>query len=78
LVPADSVDAWQRAFLRILDEPKLLARLHAGVPAPRRMDAVASEMQTIYRALVERDPGGVVSLAAARALDVSGNHRESA
>jgi glycosyltransferase involved in cell wall biosynthesis len=51
LVTCPTVAAWRQALARLGGDPDEVARLRAGVRAPRTMDAVAQEMQTLYRAV---------------------------
>jgi glycosyltransferase involved in cell wall biosynthesis len=52
LVEPESVAAWAVALRRLVEDRGVLQRLRAGVRPPRRMDAVADDMQTIYGELV--------------------------
>ncbi len=47
-------DTWAGTLQRICDEPKLRARLKAGIRAPKKSSVVANEMFAIYRTLIER------------------------
>lgn len=40
-----------RCLCRLLDEPRLLARLGAGIPAVKSVEANAEEMESLYRSL---------------------------
>ena len=77
LVPADSLESWQRVLQRFFDEPALLERLRAGVQQPRRMDVVAREMHALYSAALGPDRRGLVPLAVAEVLDASISLKES-
>jgi glycosyltransferase involved in cell wall biosynthesis len=52
LLDTDCAEAWAAAFRRLLDEPRLLPGLRAGVRPPRQIDAVADDMLRMYRELV--------------------------
>jgi glycosyltransferase involved in cell wall biosynthesis len=49
--PADT-RAWADVIRRLVEKPDVLAKLRAGVIAPRTMDDVATDMTRIYSALV--------------------------
>lgn len=51
LVDSLSVDAWKEALRRVVEDRGLLAHLRAGVRPPKRMEAVALEMKTLYESL---------------------------
>lgn len=51
LVPDLKPETWAAALRRLVAEPGLLAKLTAGVKAPRDMTAVANEMLEIYQEL---------------------------
>jgi len=51
LVPDLKPETWAAALRRLVVEPGLLAKLTAGVKAPRDMTAVANEMLAIYQEL---------------------------
>lgn len=54
LVPHADVRAWTTAIERIATEPGLLSRLRDGVHRPRSTDDVASDMVSVYDAIVPR------------------------
>jgi glycosyltransferase involved in cell wall biosynthesis len=49
LTPPGDVDALRRTLQRLLDEPDLLSRLRANVPAPTEMAEHARRLEEIYR-----------------------------
>jgi glycosyltransferase involved in cell wall biosynthesis len=64
LVEPGSVDGWQEALRRLVEEPDLLARLRRGVRLPREMREVADEMAALYAELVGHAVGARESMLA--------------
>jgi glycosyltransferase involved in cell wall biosynthesis len=58
VVEAGSSDALARALQRLLDEPDLLPRLAAGVPAVKAMESDAGEWEAIYGEVLDRSVRG--------------------
>jgi glycosyltransferase involved in cell wall biosynthesis len=54
LVEPESVESWSAALRQLTEQPNLLARLRTGIRPPRRMEAVADDMQAVYRDLVRQ------------------------
>jgi glycosyltransferase involved in cell wall biosynthesis len=48
LVEHDSIEAWSHAIKRCCERERLVDSLRQGIPLPRRMDTVASEMMAVY------------------------------
>jgi glycosyltransferase involved in cell wall biosynthesis len=61
LVAPGSVSGWREALRRLSREPELLERLRRGVQPPRTMDAVATDMLSLYGKLLERTNRPVLS-----------------
>lgn len=61
LVEPGSVTAWAAALRRLTREPGLLARLQHGIKPPRTMDAVATDMLSLYENLLSRTPHPALS-----------------
>jgi glycosyltransferase involved in cell wall biosynthesis len=61
LVEPGSVTAWAAALRRLTGEPGLLTRLRHGVKPPRTMEAVATDMLSLYEHLLSRTPRPVLS-----------------
>jgi glycosyltransferase involved in cell wall biosynthesis len=61
LVEPGSVTAWAAALRRVTREPDLLTRLQHGVKPPRTMEAVATDMLSLYEQLLSRTPRPVLS-----------------
>jgi glycosyltransferase involved in cell wall biosynthesis len=55
--PPGDVDALRRTLQRLLDEPDLLPRLRANVPAPMDMAEHVQRLEEVYRREVERKRG---------------------
>jgi glycosyltransferase involved in cell wall biosynthesis len=54
LVEPESVESWSAVLRQLIEEPDLIAQLRAGIRPPRRMEAVADDMQAVYRDLVRQ------------------------
>jgi hypothetical protein len=53
LVEPESVADWAATLGKLLEDPHVLRRLRGGVRPPRTMAAVADDMLTIYRELLQ-------------------------
>jgi glycosyltransferase involved in cell wall biosynthesis len=54
LVEPESVESWSAALRQLTEQPDVLRGLRAAVRPPRRMEAVADDMQTMYGELLGR------------------------
>ena len=61
VVEAGSSKALARALRRLLDEPDLLPRLAAGVPAVKTIETDAGEWEAIYREVLDRSARGALA-----------------
>jgi len=52
LVAADSEVAWAQRLREVCDDRDVIVRLRNGIPVPKGMSAVASEMNTLYHRLL--------------------------
>jgi hypothetical protein len=53
LVPVGDVAAWRTAMQRLVDEQDLLPRLRANVRPPPTMEQHVTELEALYRSLVD-------------------------
>ncbi len=53
LAPPGDVSAWRAALQRLVDEPDLLPRLRANIPAPMTVDGHLGRLESLYAQLIE-------------------------